>query len=303
MIKRLISLITVLSLSLSFILLLCSCERKPNETKTVDEGYTLYENVSYGDDVRHTLDLCIPDGAGGEVGLVLFIHGGGWHAGEKDVYKNELIKWAKTNGYVAAALNYRYASDKVHADGILSDITAALAKIKARAADVGISTEKVLLTGGSAGGHLSLLYAYKVGNDAPIKPSCVVSYAGPTSLDDSNYFGSNPLVDDIIKMFRKISGYNVDKNNLAPATAALREVSPLTYVSESSPPTVICHGDSDEVVPISNAYALEAALTEAGVENRLIVYTASGHGLDGDSAAAKLAEEVMLEYARTHLGR
>lgn len=301
MIKRIVSIITLIALSLTFALLLTSCEVKPWESKKHGDGYTLYENVSYGNALRHTLDLCVPDGASGEVGLVLFIHGGGWLEGDKSAYRNDMIKWARDNGYVSASINYRFASGDVHADEILSDVSSALEKIKSRTAELSVNTERVMLVGSSSGAHLALLYAYKIGDTAPIKPAAVVSYAGQTNLADGNFFGSNPMVDSIVSMFNNISGFEIDKNNIVAAISALREASPLTYITEKSAPTIICHGDSDKVVPISNAYALDSALAEHGVEHKTIIYANSDHDLKGDDASAKLAEKTMLEYASKYL--
>ena len=295
--KKFISILILISMALSFSLVLASC----GESVTDEDGYTLYEDVGYGNNERHKLDLCVPDGAAGEVGLILFIHGGGWTEGDKALYRQHVTRWAKDNGYITAALNYRYASDTVHADEILDDITAALTKIKSRAAEMSISTEKVMLVGHSAGGHLATLYAYKVGDDAPIKPAAVVSQSGLTNLADSNYFGANRVANDMTKVFTKISGFTVDKDNIAEAITPLRSVSPLSYVSKSSAPTIICHGTNDDIVPLSNAYALEASLDEAGVKNTVIIYQNTGHDLQGDTSAAELFERTMLEYAREYL--
>ena len=295
--KRTISVLLLISFLLLFSPLFSSCAKK----LTSDEGYTLNTDESYGDNERHKLDLCIPKDATGEVGLILFIHGGGWTEGDKLSYRNHVITWARDYGYVTAAINYRYASDTIHADEILDDITLSLLKIKSMATEISISTEKVMLVGHSAGGHLAALYAYKVGDDAPIKPAAVVSQSGLTDLVDTNYFGANPLMKDITGVMSKVSGVKVDGGNVMPAITALKAVSPVSYVTESSAPTVICHGTLDDIVPISNAYTLEAVLNEAGVKNTVIIYNNTGHDLQGDATATELADKTMLEYARKYL--
>ena len=65
-------------------------------------------DMSYGTHERQVVDLCIPDGASGDIGMVLFIHGGAWIQGDKEGYAEVLNSGASDIGVATAALNYRY---------------------------------------------------------------------------------------------------------------------------------------------------------------------------------------------------
>ncbi|MBQ5970408.1 MAG: alpha/beta hydrolase [Clostridia bacterium] len=263
-------------------------------------------DLAYGSAERQVLDIELPDKQGA-VSLVLFIHGGGWIAGSKELYRENLQLWAK-NGYAAAAINYRYLSDTVKMTDLLDDIDAALAAIKSYAADRGQTIRKALLTGASAGGHLSLLYAYARKDTAPITPACVVSYCGVMDLASPQFIEENGLGDlgVMVDWMRKASGvaltkaeYEAKSGNYDAYMAALREISPLTYAS-SAVPTVIAHGEEDNVAPFADAVRMDAALTDAGVPHEFIVYPHSGHGLE-DADSGVRTNEAFVQYALTYL--
>lgn len=264
-------------------------------------------DLAYGTGERQVLDIALPDKTG-EAGLVLFIHGGGWIAGDKEIYRDSLTLWAK-NGYAAAAMNYRYLSDTVKMTDLLDDIDAALAAIKDYAASRGITIRKALLTGASAGAHLSLLYAYARKNTAPITPACVISYCGVMDLSSAAFIEENLLGDraTMVDWMRKASGvaltdseYASHSGNYDAYMAALRAISPLTYASKAVP-TVIAHGDQDNVAPFADAVRMDQALTDAGVTHEFIVYPNSGHGLE-DADSGVRTNEAFVRYALAYLG-
>ena len=119
---------------------------------------TFYD-VPYGSEARQTYDLVVPKGAKGETNLLLMIHGGAWVSGDKNSSRDSLVSQS-ANGYCAAAINYTYVSDKTDINHILDEITMALGAIKEKGNELGISINKVMLYGHSAGGNLALLYAY-----------------------------------------------------------------------------------------------------------------------------------------------
>jgi len=279
-------------------------EEEKREMQIVEYGAcTAYIDVAYGDHERHAMDVCIPNGASGEVGVIVLIHGGGWMAGDKETYRSSLEYWSGTQGFVTIALNYRYASleDGVHVADLLNDITSALYKAKNFGAEKGVELNKALLSGGSAGAHLSLQYAYTKADVAPIAPKAVCSFSGPTDLTDRNYYRDSVLLEPIIDMIKNVSGIEFDRSNFDEAVPYLRQASPIEYVTENTVPTIICQGQLDDIVPLSNGIALADKLTKYGVENELFIYSNSGHGLESDPEIAKQADALMLEYARKYL--
>lgn len=255
-------------------------------------------NMSYGTHERQVVDLCVPYDASGDLGLVLFIHGGAWIAGDKESYEGGMNYGASNLGIATASVNYRYISESVDILDVLDDIDAALAEIKKKGAEVGVNINRVLLTGDSAGGHLSLLYAYARKNTAPITPVAVVSNSGPTDLYDDNFYHNNALGDEaaISDLMSKGCGQRFTYETKENAKSALYRVSPIAYVSADCVPTVINHGNADSIVPFSNAQTLDALLTQYGVEHVFNIYEGADHDLGKDDAAKKRAEELLFGY-------
>lgn len=262
----------------------------------------VYKDLEYGKDERQVVDLCIPKDVEGEVNLFLGIHGGGWVAGDKSGYFDSLEGVSNAYGICTAAMNYHYISDKTHNEDIMNDVTACLKKIKETAAKHGITVNKVILSGGSAGGHISMQYAYTKAQEAPITPVAVISYSGPTDMTDEAFYINNSLGDSetVSTLFSYLSGYNFTYAQRAQAAEALKAVSPL-YCAENAVPTVICHGACDTVVPFSNAVALDAKLTEYGIKHDFVIYPNSNHGLESDPESAAVASELFTEYINTYL--
>lgn len=263
----------------------------------------VYRDLAYGTHERHTLDLYIPKDKS-EVGLVLFIHGGAWIAGDKDGYRDMLESIAEEYGYACAAINYRYISETVNLNDIMDDIELAVKCIKEKGEENGTSINKMLLTGGSAGGHLSLLYGYSRCDTSAITPAAVVSDCGPTDLTDDSYYINNALGDEeyVAKLLSWACGQAFTYETRAEATEALKKVSPLYYVTADTVPTVINHGMKDNIVPFTNAQALDKKLTELGVVHEFNIYPNSGHGLSEDPENMQIAKELLYEYMATYIG-
>ncbi len=255
-------------------------------------------DMSYGTHERQVVDLFIPEDASEDLGLVLFIHGGAWIGGDKESYEGGMEYGATELGIATASVNYRYISDDVDLLDVLDDIDSALAVIKNKGAEVGVNINKVLLTGDSAGGHLSLLYAYARKNTAPVTPVAVISNSGPTDLYDDNFYHNNALGDEtvICDLLSKACGQRFTYDTKESAKTALYSVSPIAYVSADCVPTVINHGTADSIVPFSNAQTLDALLTQYGVEHVLNVYDGADHDLGKDDEAKKKADELLFGY-------
>lgn len=264
------------------------------------DNYVLTDK-KYGDHERMVFDLYIPKNTEHPESLILFIHGGGWIAGSKEDNASAAKSWAK-KGYITAAISYHYVAAETHMDVLMDDVTAALAAIKETAAEKGFALKKCLLTGGSAGGHMSLLYAYKHGKEAPITPAAVVSYCGPADLTNRGYIFGNRLGNEnfMAGLMSCVCGKMVDPDDLAQTREALWQYSPAAF-AENAVPTVFAHGECDSVVPFEDTAALAERLTGLGIENELVVYPHSDHDLAADPDAAAKTEELFVLYAEKYL--
>ena len=221
----------------------------------------------------------------GEADVILFIHGGGWAAGDKSGYKRQCRKYA-SKGYAVATMNYRMIDlnltpeqQTVNYVDMLDDIDAAIAALKCRMIEKGYAPRKLAITGGSAGGHLALLYGYSRGAKSAIPIAFLFSDVGPTDFTDPAY------LDMPIQGALSIAAQLAGQADYDP-----RDISPLHYVTSSVPPTLLRHGGVDEIVPPSQGTRLKAALDDADVRCDLFIYPNSGHGLES-KADAKISDQ------------
>lgn len=266
----------------------------------LDKYYTVSKNE------RQSYDLVFPKNASGELGLVLCIHGGGWVEGSKNAYTQSLFKVSEEKGLAAACINYRYVSEGVDFGDELDDITSALSAIKAKGAEYGVNFNKVLLTGISAGGHLSLLYAYTRKDTAPVKPVCVVELCGPSDLNDPFFYSEKNRVGASVgtEYFRRIisngAGFDIDRENLCDAEPDLKKYSPVYHIDENTVPTAFGHGESDDIVPYQNALDLDEKLNEYNVEHTFISFPKSNHDCEDKESISKIMK-LFFEYADKYL--
>lgn len=271
-----------------------------------DNRIFLNEHYADNKNERQSFDLVFPKNAKGDMGLVLCIHGGGWVAGSKDEYTKNLFIVSEEKGIGAACMNYRYAAEDVSFEDILSDITSALSAIKAKGAEYGVNFNKVLLTGISAGAHLSLLYGYTKKDIAPIEPVCIVELCGPTDFENPFFYSTENRVGASVgvEYFRSIIsngiGFDIDLNNYDTARDAMKKYSPVNYVDENTIPTVFGHGEIDNIVPYQNSLDLEKKLTEYNVEHTFISFPNSNHECEDKESMSKVMK-LFFEYIDTYL--
>ncbi len=267
----------------------------------------VYFDTKYGDNERHYFDLYIPKDKK-TVGIVLMLHGGAWMGGDENEFSGRLEQVAKA-GYAGVAVRYRYIDEKVNLDDIMDDVEQAMTLVKEIGVSHGVEISGFLSTGGSAGGHLSLHYAYSRADSSPIPPKAVASYCGPADLADEYYYynedlqANNGLGDEefVATVLGYASGYPHTYATRAEAKEALKFVSPIYYVDENTVPTIINHGMVDNIVPYRNAVDLDKKLTEYGIEHVLNAYPTSGHGLELDAENMALAEQLLWEYIEKYL--
>jgi len=127
------------------------------------------------------------------------------------------------------------------------------------------------MTGVSAGGHMTLLYAYANNLNNYVKVAGNI--IGPTYFLDPGYTMSDvPSHIATISLIVSFTGRSLSEE------AYYDNVSPLKAVTSSSVPTIQFMGDSDPLIPISQGPLLAAELDRAGVDNELIIYEGEGHG-------------------------
>ena len=190
--------------------------------------------------------------------LLVFIHGGAWKKGDKSDYQRYLVEFAE-RGYVTASVQYRFSQQAVFPAQV-SDAKCAVRWLKSNAEEYGIDRNNIAVIGGSAGGHLAMMVAYSPGVNA-LEGECdgieessqvqaVVNLYGPADLTT----GRSVVTPSVIQLLGP-----------KPSENAHALASPITYIGQNSPPTLIFHGTLDSLVPVSQSEKLKARLTAEGV--------------------------------------
>lgn len=271
------------------------------------KNYNDFRDISFGSDPNQVVDLAVPTNAGTETSLFVYIHGGAWIGGDEDDGW-EIVKYcAQDLKLAAASLNYRFLSEGggVHCREMLDDITSGLKAAVNKAAEQGVKVNSLAIGGTSAGAHLALLYAYLRSGESPVPIKFVYSEVGPADFTGRTFLDGCTGMDKalVLSLLSELSGTTVTNENIETAAVqnALKAVSPVTYVTPISVPTLMAYGAKDDIVPIEIAHSLDNALNKAGVKHDLFMFPNSGHNLDADKSVRKAYNAKLLEYIRTYL--
>lgn len=193
--------------------------------------------------------------------VIVFFFGGGWSGGSTKQFYQQ-ARYFSDNGILAISAEYRISSKhKTSPFECVSDGKSAVRWIRAHASELGINPNKIIASGGSAGGHVAactgVIESYdEEGEDLSISsiPNAMILF--------------NPVIDTTEK------GYGVKKVSENRKT----EISPCHHVKLGIPPTLICHGTADKTVPFENVERFTKLMNEAGNICELIPFKDKGHG-------------------------
>ena len=151
-----------------------------------------------------------------------------------------------------------------------NDVKAAFDFIVSKSGEYKIS-QKIVLLGGSAGGHLALLQGYK--QQAPVKAKAVIDFFGPTDMVEMYNHPADPSLLPLLLLL--LGG--------TPATNATmyQQSGPINFVTAQSPPTLIFQGGIDPLVPAAQSTSLNTKLQTMGVVHQYVFYPTEGHGWTG----------------------
>jgi acetyl esterase/lipase len=268
----------------------------------IPDGVKVERDVEYAraGDTALLLDLYRPESAAEALPLVVWVHGGGWRAGDK---ANNPALPLSGRGYVVASINYRL-TDVAHFPAQIEDCRAALRFLRANAAKYNIDPKRVGVWGGSAGGHLVALLGTagdvtkwdRVGGhaDQSARVQAVCDYYGPANFDVETMPGGSKGPDSPVG---KLLGGPVDERK-----EEARQASPVHYISADDPPFLILHGEDDKTVSIEQSELLESALKKAGVEATFVRVKNAGHGFrPGSDPSPEQIRDLVVAFFDKHL--
>ena len=253
----------------------------------VSNRYRIIPNVTYliADGYKSKLDIMVPRIVEKPVPTLIYIHGGGWVSGTKEGSVLRTLPYLEM-GWAVVNIEYRLARTAL-APAAVEDCRCALSWVIQNSEKFGFDPNRIVLTGGSAGGHLSLMTGMlpvSAGLDrrCPVRKRDVHSQAALQEAEMRvaaiiNWYGITDVADLLIGNNAKTyavawMGSMPDRFKIA------KRVSPLTWVREDLPPVLTIHGDADLIVPYDQAIRLHRALDKVGVPNELYTVKSGEHG-------------------------
>ena len=215
---------------------------------------------------------------------MIYIHGGGWRAGSKKNIPDWLRKFVADEQLSVVSVEYRFTDIATH-PAQANDCLKAIQFVRKNATTWNIDTKRLGVTGGSAGGHLSAYVALHddaadAKSDDPVKHqssrvACAVSFAGPTDWTLLS------TVEHRHPAYRQLIGYEPGTPAAEISAKLIKDVSPISFVSNDDPPIMQVHGDKDVIVPIEHAKNLHKQLEKIGVKSELVVIPGGNHSVAG----------------------
>jgi acetyl esterase/lipase len=236
------------------------------------DAWTVDEDIPFRETPQRTLhaDVYAPTNLA-EPPVLVHAHGGAWRFGEKGYHP--LFGELARAGYAVADVQYRL-SDETTYPGPVRDVAAAVRWVRATADERGVDPDAVALAGYSAGGHLAALVATAPRAES-LQPSefypetdptvaALVGNAGVYDFTAPGY-GNSALIQQLLDGTR------------SERPERYAEASPVEHVDADDPPTLLCHGTADRVVPFDQSERFAAALGDAGVDVERLTVDGAGH--------------------------
>lgn len=221
-------------------------------------GVEVIRDIHYRDGgSRALLDIYRPEGVDlADAPVLIQVHGGGWTIGDKSQQGLLLMNRMAARGWVCVAINYRLAPKNPFPAQII-DVKRAIAWVRENISAYGGDPSYLVITGGSAGGHLSSLAAltpdvkeYQPGfEEADTKVAACVPFYGV--YDMGGVTGDKAAV----QMRDMFLAPRVFKKDPVADIADFELASPITHVQADSPDFFVIHGTNDGLVSIRQAHA------------------------------------------------
>ncbi len=247
-------------------------------------------DVIYGhkDGMALVYSVLTPNNANGAA--VVFMVSGGWYSrwSEPAVYER-MFADELAAGFTVIPVHHGSAP-RYHVPDAYADVSRAIRHIKMNADDYGIDADRIGVTGGSAGGHLSLMIGLAADSGDPDSADPVMRHDNHVATVVA-YF---PPVD-----LREITGPNDRFPALDFDVAKAASISPILHADPADPSVLLIHGDADDLVDISASEIMYAELQKQNIESDFIVIPGGQHGFRGENA--KIANSARLEWFKQQL--
>ena len=242
-------------------------------TRVADVIYTKHDGVAL------TMDVFTPAKPNGAA--VIKIISGGWNSNHNGINDGGWTKHGFTTFVVVHGTQPRF-----HIDEIVADLQRSVRFIRANSAKFGIDPNKIGVTGGSAGGHLSLMLGTRVlaanpKSKDPVEQvssavNAVACYYPP--VDFLSWAKEGDSKEGVGPLTTRAPAFGPIVTTAEGRERAGRELSPLFWISDKTPPTFIVQGDADPLVPDSQARRYLARAKEVGSKAEVLIRLGGAHG-------------------------
>ena len=276
-----------------------------------DEIGTLVSDISSGDKDSTKFDLYLPkDNSKENYGLVVYLHAGGFTSGDK-IGDKDTLAWLCSKGYVACGINYTLRTDTNNASVYTQsmEIKQAMPVVIEEAKKLGYNINEMAISGGSAGGTLAMLYAYRDSETSPVPVKLMFEMVGPSSFyaEDWDVYGLNQDTEESRKATAELFGIMVGIE-LTPKMIKTKEyeelmkpISAFMWINENSVPSVIAYGTHDRVCPFNTVRHLVKALQDNNVDYKYFEGKHSGHGMQNDDKVFEQYMKTVDEYLEKYM--
>jgi acetyl esterase/lipase len=242
-----------------------------NAKRVADRFYaecpSVFKNISYHASTPRRLDVYRPgDGSGYPV--VVYVYGGSWHSGNKELYAAAAQRLLP-EGVVVVVPDYTlYPAAGYPRQS--QEIAAALAWTLENIEAYGGDRARVVVAAQSAGGQVAGL--------ALFDPRFLAAH-GHSPAEICGFAGISGVYDIATQLDHERRQARSGQFVVAVMGGRenIRAASPLSFAGPGTPPTLLVHGDADGTVPARMSQDLHARLNAAGAESELIIYRGAGH--------------------------
>jgi acetyl esterase/lipase len=268
-------------------------------TVTAAAEVEILPDLVYGhkDGLAMTLDVLKPK-AGANGAAILYMVSGGWVSRWAPPKESaDRFQFLLDKGFTVVIVRHG-SSPRYHVPDAVSDVRRAVRFVRHNAKQWGVDPNRLGVHGGSAGGHLSLVLglASDAGDPSAAEPfmresnrvASVVAYFPPVDLRTMAR-GAVPATEG-----QRFPALNFEKEKAAG-------ISPILFATPDDPPTLLIHGDADELVNISHSQRMFQALQENRIKSNFITLPGAGHGFR--DADAQKAQAALVAWFEETLGR
>jgi acetyl esterase/lipase len=271
----------------------CTAALPPRAAATATESAAarIVPDVVYGHKEGMALfyDVLKPEHPNGAA--VAYMVSGGWVSRwQPPAQRARAFRGLLERGFTVFAVHHGSAPRFKVPDAV-ADVRLAIRHIRLNAKAHGIDPDRIGVTGGSAGGHLSLMLG-------------TAADAGEAASEDPVLRASD-RVQAVVALYppidlRRSTGPNRRFPALEFPVEQAEAISPIVFVSADDPPTLLIHGDADELVPLTTSTTILDAFRAAHVESELIVIEGGDHGFRNPEHRAR-SNAAMIAWFEKHL--